>query len=168
MKNNYKDVELLIHDLINKFIASHGGNAEDLLSLCNEKYVDVFKLYDPKKGAKFSSWLYTILWRHMLRYNNQEINKKRYRKEINLETIPKKTYQKDFLSELYIMLSDDAKCVCEVLIDLSPELLQTYKDSGQYIRKTRRAIKNLFLDIGWSESRIRLAFKEIRLTLVMN
>ena len=163
-EQKYKNVEKLINGLIEKFMFVHGGNQEDLQSVCNETYVIALNLHDPTK-SKFSTWLYNRLWWAMLDNYKQDILRTTRFEDISLDSTEKNDYNHTFLPELYAILTDDAKCICETLLELSPELIQSFKDFGPHVRKTRRALKHLFLDLGWSKRRITRAFKDIKLNL---
>ena len=146
--------------IVKKFIKIHGGNEEDLLSVCHESYIVACQTYDPNK-AKLRTWVYNNMWWAMQTYNRNKKRRLKKQEIINFEQLPQKEYNHKPLSELYAILTDDAKCICEVLLDLSPELLQSFKDSGSYIYKTRDAIRDLFLDIGWPGYRIKNAFRDL-------
>ena len=166
-EKHYGEVKDLFSFLINKFMQTHGGDKEDLLSICHLAYVMACQTYDPNK-TKFSTWVYNYLWWKMLDYNRKEERRIKYFEEDALEHVEQKYCNNEPLTELYTILTDDAKCVCDVLLDLSPELLQSFKDSGKYVLKTRNAIKQLFLDLGWPMYRIKDAIRDLRIGLANN
>ena len=162
-EKHYEEVKDLFYFVIDRFICTHGGDREELLSICHEGYIIACQNYDPTK-TKFATWVYNNLWWKMLTHDRNEKKRVRHFEEADFTFIEQKHYSKP-LAELYDVLTDDAKCVCEVLLDLSPEFLQSFRDSGQFVRKIRRAIRQLFLDIGWPRYRIRLAFRDLRMGL---
>jgi len=161
----YKEIENLLACLISKFMETHYGDEEDLRSACHEGFVIACKTYTPDK-SKFSTWVYNNMWWKMLDHSKKEVTRIKQQEIIDFEQVPQKDYNHKPLSELYDILTDDAKCICEVLLDLSPEILQSFKDSGKYIYGTKRAIRNLFLDIGWPEYRIKNAFRDLHRGLI--
>lgn len=157
------DIQLLYASnlpLIRERVNSVGygyADMSELLSLSDAIFMDAISRFDPSRGLKFSTFLYSKLTKElrdfMRRYPRTQEDC-----EILLED-PRSRHDKrlEFMDALHGM-SDEACEVIELVIGIPGEILGTPGSP----REARARLRG-FLDAGgWSNRRITAAFNEIR------
>lgn len=153
----YRDVDKLIYRIIHNFIKRYGGEFDDLLSMCNEAFVEAYITHNHTL-ASFTTWLVPKLWHKMLREKHKEIVRCRRIpavEHIDEITIPQRSHQESQMPGFIERLSKDGKvlvsCALVCWIEQQHEgvpLLSAIKAACRETGMTHRAI---------AEARIELA-----------
>ncbi len=162
----YAEVQLLLYDLVHKFIKRHGGDFDELVSRANELYMDAYISYDPDKGS-FSKRVQYVVWNGMLDSYRVSTNRTRL-----LKRQPEEILKSCFLPEqekfdlwgLLQELSGDGRTAVVLALRSPPEMMEAMvgNDTPTSLAK---ALKSYLQTVGWAPSRIARVFREVRQAL---
>ena len=159
----YQNCEKMIYSLCWKFSSTYPVRFDDCLSLAHESFVEAFSSYNPKKGAKFSTWCHFSIWcklkNSVIRGSKEPLDfREIHDYEIVTELDP--SYQFDILGEL----SADAKEIIELILEFPNGVLGSAPATPfQLLNKVRHHLINL----GRKRSTIDTACAEIRAALAV-
>jgi len=144
----YKDVELLIYKTARQFRAKYGGDLDDLISVANLCFLEVYqKPFDARK-SKFSTWLRTKVWYALLSDRRKKAVRASRETATDWENIPENLYSCD-AEESRWQLSEDAEMLIKAAL------------SGQV--KSSDALMGIACeDRGWSWERLTEGWKEVQ------
>jgi len=158
----YVDVEKLIYRICHNFQDRFGGDFEEHVSTANEAYMDAYATFDPAKG-KFTTLLWTCVWRRLMDVSMTEARRQKtltYNSEL-VESADRPGFD---LGTFTRELSDDAKTVVNLLMDMPGELAEMVGCSRGV--KIRKMLRKFLDDNWWTAKRISGSFKEIREALI--
>jgi len=169
----YEDHQKLIHCLAYRFHHTTGIEANELISCGNLEFMECQKNYNPAKGTKFSTYLYTKLQGLFLEMGRKKetapkiisIENDYWGKPLS-ETSPfmnEITPEDNCLfKEIVLGLPEDAKEVVKIVFNTPIDLMKMLpKKQPRGINKTQTQ-KYLRQQYGWSFSRIQKAFTAIK------
>lgn len=178
----YEDVEKLIYHTVWGFISSHGGDFDELCSIANQVFMDVYNGgWQPDKGTTFTGFLALCITR---RLQDNYWNEKRHQMasldysnecsyddgtfgsvssagEVEDYRCSTKFNFSDFTEEM----SEDAKTVVKLVLETPAELTEVAMGKGGDPRNWRSTIRDFLCSIGWSYERVSKSFNEVRGTL---
>lgn len=150
------------------WVSSLCGPFEEMRLLADEVFVASFDDFRPGRGTKFSTWLGYKVWKSML--SALRSAKRRPATGVELDTLPSPPRPAFRLDELTASLGDDAKAVVAIVLgETPPAVLRAVagRDPMSYWRRPtpttfRMAVKDYLLATGWTPTRVRKTFLEIR------
>ena len=169
MTTTYEDTRLLLYDICHKFRRRYGGNFDDLMSEANLHFMAAYETYDPTKGSKFTTWARFRIWICMLetvrskmrRAKNPNRPQQEYR-DLNTLAAQAKFDIESFVSDL----SEDASRVVGLVMDSPQDILYSIRSLGGHSPSNiKKALLEYLKDLGWSVSRIKESFLEIKQAL---
>lgn len=177
LTETYEDMRLLIKGIVAGFWKLNGGDFEDLMSQANLIFIEAIDKYDPSE-AELSTWLTIKITNELRNYvkDNSDFVRRNYEriylshKSINDEnfTEPRPTLNTNFsVVEFLDKLSSDAHVVVWLFLTTPREILDTILNekirANRVAACIRNRLKNRLRQMGWSMSRVRLAFDELKI-----
>ena len=159
----YQTYKNLIYKSIHTFLKTHGGDFDELLSICHEAFMEAVRTHQESQSS-LGTWLWNMTQWKMLSLLNQK----------QPPTIPidhcahKIPCRKDTAAEWADFLeglSDDAKYITAAALDTPFEVLEAARAKGRRPISVRLTIRAACKAAGWQHKRIRNAFAEIRKAL---
>lgn len=160
INDTYADVEKLIYHVANKFRAKHGGDIEELISEANVAFMKAYKHFNPKRGAKFSTFLHWVIWNHLLSFAKKPSLPVVDAGQV-LDNQPEAFLVWDFIDGL----TEDAAIVVDLVFASPAELIESAEGKGNQARNWRSSIRDYLLQRGWGTDRIINCFSEIAAAL---
>ena len=164
----YQDVKPMIFKMASTFHRMSGGNFEELVSICNESFVEAYESHQSEK-ASFVTWFHIQMWYAM---NNWWRKEMRYYKnylcidtQSNLESLPIKSRQSPRQLDFTEMSPDGQELISYALIP-PPEVIKHFQANQSQYSSFRKAIKDCLRQTGWTTRRVREAISEVRRMLV--
>lgn len=156
----YHDIKKLLHKTVFQFQEKYGGPLDELVSVCNEAFVESYCSYN-NEIASFVTWFRIKAWYAMMDYRRLEIRRRKKIPQCPFEFFELLAPQKQpmWWEEVRPMLSADARCVFDSIVNAPQEILGS--DRCKRPSEVRDAIWEAFLGLGWSAKRVRLTFDEI-------
>ncbi len=172
---SYRNVEAMIHKIVNGFVAKFGGQPDDYLGPAHEGYMRAYEKWEPDRGA-FTTIVWWCVRNKLLNYVTRR-NRIRSREiqgseEKYLESPegPRPVGRRGggllFSSAFDLRvfaggLSDDARTVVALLCDEPVESVERLNGAARQEIPGRIRGK-LWDDLGWSMDRVTESFSEIR------
>jgi hypothetical protein len=171
----FLDVEPIVLATINRFYFRFGGDPMEYQSTANDVFLKVYNDFDRTKGT-FVSRLLWLLWKRLLRNRRNHWNRERivpirkYTENVYCEP-PHASYLDSmsgaaaYVAKLAI--AEAPLRLCQKISDMplgQPPCKTTQQEIDRLIRKLYR---NLRTKSGWSDSQIKKAFFEIKVSLTL-
>lgn len=168
----YNGVELLIYSVIHKFVRKYGGAFEDYLLDAHEIFMYACGRHCKEKG-KFSTYLTFLLNCLLVERIEKEAKFRAHLKQVDADlTLMAKAERADRLTMLTDELSDDAKTVVKLALDIPADVRLTlarvdrnptnFDEEIRWGKSIRHGLVEFLEDLGWSMGRINRTFKEIQ------
>lgn len=158
----YRNNEPMIHSLAHKWFKKNPHKVfEDIICDINYLFCKAYENFDSSKGTKFSTYLYFFIKTGLIDLLRKEVvrNRDTYANHDQAVTEAHGQFdQEDILEDM----SSDAKFLCDLVIDPPTDLKEIIVIKGGTPRNYRSSIKDHLRNIGWTASRIRESFSEIR------
>ena len=181
MEETYRDVEDIICRITMMYLQQRGGDFEELKAEANLIFMKVFRTYDKSVGISFENWVKYKIFRELISNGRKVASRS---KRLNhaqgvggseqlgetasdpLQELPQPEAPRFSLSGLLRILSDDAKHVVRITLDMPRDVIHAARArsaAGTENPKSIRAALHEFLkDSGWEPSRVRDSFEEIQ------
>jgi hypothetical protein len=168
----FDSVKKLLHFICKKFQRIHGGDMNDYISFSHEMFMDAFLSYDPSQGP-FSKRITFLLWNRLLNLTKRKKTRREmeypyelfwhhgaetgYSVQVEELAIPDREEHTPFDLEAFIeSLSGDGKHAVRLVLA---------KEKGGK-RPLKQRVKGVLREqFGWSGSKIKKTFKEVRARL---
>jgi RNA polymerase sigma factor (sigma-70 family) len=161
ISDTYNDVEKLIYHVANKVHAKHGGDIEELVSEANVAFMKAYKAYSPDRHTKFSTFLYCVIWNHLLTF----IRDNRSMPVVDTGSVVDNRPEPFMVWDFVEGLTEDAATVVGLVFTSPAELVEAAEGKGNQIRNWRSSIRRYLLNQGWSTDRVIECFSEIAAAL---
>lgn len=153
----YQDVQKLICLTIWKFRAAHGGDFDEMMSVANLTFMKAFLSHDPDQ-ASFVTWFHIKMNKALLELWRGNCQRAKF--NLPLEDSPAKSSRP--FCELWSELSNDARTIVELLLELPESLQESILEKGTHTLHVKPALKTyLTTFFGWSKKHITQTFQEI-------
>lgn len=166
----YEDMQQLIKFLANRFAMKTGGDYEELVSDANMVFLRVYDSWEPGRGAKFSSYLSTCVWRQFITNHRKRMRCDVLREAVRTNYVQlhiiDKTQPGNRLQDLMESLSGDAAMVAKLVIDSPADLAKMAEGKGGHPRNWVTSIREHLRGLGWTLNRIQMSFEEVGQALV--
>jgi len=150
-------VEKLIFDLAWKFTKTYPIDFQEARREAYYAFVRACYDYNPSRGTKFSSWVYTWVWCHLKTLITKRTVEPlvfiEVKDEIFGEAAPDRSPTLDMIGDL----SEDAKEIIKLLLETPGELLGSACTPKQLLHK----VKNYLVGKGRPKAEVDKAHKEI-------
>lgn len=162
----YENVENLLNHFVWKFVAKYGGDFDELKSEANVAYMRAYHSFKNGEGCKFSSYVGTCVYRHLLDLSSKKMRGPRLR-----SLTDKEGYQRDVADDVndcsYLEeLSADARQLVKLVIDTPEDLKEAIVGKGGQPRNYRSAIKMYaYSYLKWEWDRVLAACEEVKVAL---
>lgn len=153
----FGDVDLLLWRIVHRFADRFGGDREELKAVANLAYMRAYNGYK-RNGAKFSTYLYHVVWHEMLNHDERERRAVPTVPDEVLRDAESRTEAEFDMVDFARGMSRDAKAVVGMVLD-SPAEVALVLDGGR--RRMRSVLFDYLEGIGWSLRRIAESFREI-------
>lgn len=167
----FKEVEATFQKAVTKFLHQYKAKmyriyASDMKSAAAVGFMDALTSFDKKHNTDFKSWVWTKVWGKMLDELRKHVRlSRRYDSLTNDQEhyLPPSFDREDFLHKL----GPDARHAALVALDNPIELQFILAIMGQETtpNNIREAIRQHFLELGWTKVRIQRAFEEVKRAL---
>jgi len=150
-------VEKIIYQLAHRFSRTYPIPYDECLSEGYWAFMEAVRRYDPRRKAKFSSFVYFITW---CKLKNLVISRSKEPLEfveIKEEMLGEATPDKSHVMEIIEDLSEDAKEIVSLLIETPRELIGVTMTPKQFLKK----IKAHMLKQGHSQEALDEAHEEL-------
>jgi len=165
LTETFFDVESLIRKTVWRFIHTYGGDFEELYAEACSMYIDIYDTFDEDLGA-FSTWLYQRVFYGLLdklrRTASRNASLPREHDTSVVDNAPARQVNNYRLVEIYHDLSDEAKEVCKLVLDLPRTISYEADSRGGTTSCVRGAIRQFLLGAGWVNEQISETFEEIK------
>lgn len=149
-------VERLLYGLPQKFHRSFGGDPDELLSEAQWKFLEACQTWEEGRGTRFSTWVHTCVWRHLIDVTRRNAARHSRHEERNVDVPTPRSTLND--------LSDQAWDVLLVLLDMpqwAVEVRRKRRRGTRSIDSLRRRVRDALVERGWTAGEIDHTFNEI-------
>lgn len=172
LTETYEDMQNLVYKTAWNFYRKYGGDIEDLIGQANLIFIHAVDHYDENKGTEFTTWLVNDI-NYWLRIYMRDERRQIYlplssvldNEDINFD-IP---VQDDFsVLELLDEIEKDAHTIIQLFLDTPKDAIEEYmyrakgKKGRHFEGFMKRRLKNRLRQMGWTITRIKEAFNEIK------
>ncbi len=157
---SFQDLKYFIWKIVNDFHTKYGGDLQELFSVACESFIKAVKTYNKDK-SKLITYAGFVIQKSLIDY----IRKQHKHPIIGLLkfelTLTTKKHNDYKLINLFYDLSDDAKCIAELILEPSLEFRQAaLKNKNKKILK-KEIQEHLHKQHKWKFERIWQAFREL-------
>ena len=170
MTDTYEDVRLLIYNVCNKFWLKNGGDMDEYVGESNIVYLRAYNTWKPDKGTKFSSYLQTCIWRHLISFHKRaqgRLERRIVPVNFSDETnkyeglLATRDRPADIIGDFVSDLSSDAASIVRLVVEAPAELVSMVKSKGGAPCNWSSSIKSYLKGLGWTHGRIVDTFEEL-------
>lgn len=165
----YKNMELLIYNVVHKFQRKYGGDFKELHSEANEIFMLAYNTYNPKK-AQFSTWLVFLLQFKLIDNLRERIKDSRHIKygcEYGglQKHIQDETMNDYFLLRLQDRVQEEYRDIISLILDMPRDLEKMVLKRGGKPRNLRSSLRTYLKNHGWTKKQICAGFDNIKQAL---
>lgn len=166
MGSPYSTVESILYSTIAKFWRRYGGCYPRMIEDVGGYFLHAYQTYRSDGGRSFSSWLAFCTWqslRKQLRATRAGREALLWEEMDRLSSPDKSSFK---LEEFVEALGADAQTAVRLAIQTPTEVLILIHERGLPTgTRTRAAIREHLISLGWGKNRINRAFGEIKTAL---
>lgn len=145
------------------FFLAHGGDLEELKSEAVQLFFSGYESYQFDRSHKFSTWIYTTVFRGLLGARRKLINRQRLlgtQVDVTTTAIPNKDASNFNVDSFVNQLTEDARYLVRTVIDCPDELRKRFLPRD-HKKAMRKRVREYLFDRGWSPDRVASTFQEI-------
>ena len=168
----YQEVQPIIWKQIHYFrqrFSHHEATIDNLLSLANEIFMEVYHDFDPRRGCPFYRRVSFRIWYRFLReFVQREAQQKHRRagKTIVMDMTEdkcSKPISQFILSEFTEDLTEDARAIVKLIIDTPDDLKHALRMDSPDPTGTavKSGLRQYLIGLGWTAKKIKKTFSEI-------
>lgn len=177
----YKGVELMLEQIVNRFVARHGCDRDELIGTARFAYMRAYCTYHPAR-AKFTTWVWWKVYGSLLDHKKKISRRAKHGRQYSLDATAyvddgdgdvegtwadnvvdnHPTFDRDSLID---RLGPDAKVLIRLVLDAPGDLKNAMAGARCNVQSARKSLRAMLLEMGWVAADVRAAFAEIRSTL---
>lgn len=175
LEETYLDLQRMVIKIVSKAHKRYGGDWDELMSEANRLFVLACKRHDPKRGS-ITTCVYIAVMRGLNDRYRRECKRLKGCHEISLDSIQMgeedERHIEIFIKELQdtasdikhllMEISDDAKCVVDLVLFPPRDLQEEIKACKNSTIKRRCIEEYLRFTLKWTRFRIRKVVQELR------
>jgi len=158
---NFYGVELLIYDIVHKFIAKFGGDFEEYKSRAFCHFVRANNTFDKTKGACYTTWICRVVYLGLKDDMLKDYKAKKFRDE----DYENQASYNSGLGELLADLQGDSETIVSLILETPDDLVNMIALAGGRTRSIKRILYKYLRNIGWSCKRIKYGYAQIEKAL---
>lgn len=160
----YEDLQQMVFYITQGFARTYNLRFDDLVGEAHVIFTKEYARFDPSKGAKLSSWLYSKIWWGLTSFMRKEL---RHHHLDNVDDIAEQSCAPNlFMAELRTSLSDEANSIVALILDTPRDfellLCMNRANSRQRVLATLREHLD---DAGWTDAEVDRYLCEIACVL---
>lgn len=159
----YSSHEKLIYKHAENLARKTGIDLSETVGMCNLAFTEAASVFDEKKGAKLSSIFCKRATWAVMRYAERHDPPTEYKDE-NEDQVIELTPHLHF-KDMISLMNSDAQQAVDILLSAPDELIEYCGGHGLTGKAMRHGFKFMLWRRGWKDSKIRAAFKSIKLLL---
>lgn len=165
LNSAYEDLQQMVFYITQNFARTFSLQFDDLIGEAHVIFTKEYQRFDPEKGTKLSSWLYTKIWFGLMSFMRKEL---RHHHLDNVDDLQERSCNPNlFLSDLRGSLSEEANAIVSLILDTPRDfellLCMNRANSRQRVLATLREHLG---DSGWDDDDVERHITEI--TCVMS
>lgn len=160
LERDFHSVKNLIAHIARRFARARGGDPDELYAEGCLEFLLRYDKFDPSRGTKLSTWLYTVLWRHFNDLRRSELRRERGERKPEDE-LPARRNGSVPIRRVVEGLGPKALELLDVVLCPPADIAPEHRVAHRAPRDYRRAVRDLLVGLGWTPDEVGKAFAEI-------